>query len=58
MLSYHPHLMDPVRIDVATPSRAYPVTIGHGALDRVGRICQLDASCSAVRRAASSSRAR
>jgi 3-dehydroquinate synthase len=28
----------PIRIDVATPSRAYPVTIGHGALDRVGRM--------------------
>src|SRR5471032_725817 len=41
MLSYLPHPMDPaapIRIDVTTPSRAYPVTIGHGALDRVGRI--------------------
>ena len=28
----------PIRIDVATPSRAYPVTIGHGTLDRVGRV--------------------
>ena len=38
MLSYHSHLMDPVRIDVPTPSRAYSVTIGGGALDRVGRM--------------------
>jgi 3-dehydroquinate synthase len=30
--------MDPVRIDVATPSRAYSVTIAAGALDRVGRL--------------------
>jgi 3-dehydroquinate synthase len=29
--------MDPIRIDVATPSRAYPVTIYDGALDRVGQ---------------------
>lgn len=36
MLFYHPHLMDPVRINVPTPSRAYAVTIGGGALDRVG----------------------
>src|SRR4051812_25320967 len=36
MLSYHPHPMTPVRLDVATPSRAYPVTIGDGLLDRVG----------------------
>jgi len=39
MLSY-PHQMDPVgpvHIDVPTPSRAYSVTIGDGALDRVGR---------------------
>jgi 3-dehydroquinate synthase len=28
---------DEIRIDVPTPSRAYSVTIGHGALDRVGR---------------------
>jgi hypothetical protein len=28
--------MDPVRIDVATPSRAYAVTIADGALDRIG----------------------
>ncbi len=27
--------MDPVRIDVATPSRAYPVTIGAGLLDGI-----------------------
>jgi 3-dehydroquinate synthase len=38
MLSYHSHLMDPVRIDVPTPSRAYSVTIGGGALNRVGRM--------------------
>ncbi len=37
MLSYQ-HLMDPVRIDVATPSRAYSVTIHDGALDGVGRM--------------------
>ena len=36
MLSYHPHPMDPVRIDVSTPSRAYSVTIGEGMLDRLG----------------------
>ena len=30
--------MEPVRIDVATPSRAYAVTIHDGVLDRVGRI--------------------
>ena len=30
--------MDPVRIDVATPSRSYAVTIDAGALDRLGRI--------------------
>jgi 3-dehydroquinate synthase len=29
--------MEPIRIDVATPSRAYPVTIHDGALDRLGR---------------------
>jgi 3-dehydroquinate synthase len=28
----------PVRIDVTTPSRAYSVLIGDGALDRVGRV--------------------
>jgi 3-dehydroquinate synthase len=28
--------MDPVRIDVATPSRAYPITIAAGAIDRIG----------------------
>lgn len=33
--------MDPFRIDVATPSRAYAVTIHDGALDRIGR--ELDA---------------
>lgn len=36
MLSYHPPLMDPLRIDVATPSRPYSVTIGDGMLDRLG----------------------
>ena len=30
--------MDPVRIDVATPSRAYPITILDGALDRTGSL--------------------
>jgi 3-dehydroquinate synthase len=30
--------MDPVRIDVPTPSRTYAVTIGDGLLDRVGAI--------------------
>jgi 3-dehydroquinate synthase len=29
--------MDPVRIDVATPSRAYTVTIADGAIERLGR---------------------
>ena len=38
MLSYHSPLMDPVRIDIATPSRAYSVTIGDGTLDRAGRL--------------------
>ncbi len=38
MLFYHPHLMDPVRINVPTPSRAYSVTIGGGTLDRVGQM--------------------
>ena len=32
MLSYQSTLMEPVRLDVATPSRAYPVTIHDGAL--------------------------
>ena len=32
--------MEPVRVDVTTPSRAYTVTIGEGVLDRAGR--QLD----------------
>ena len=36
MLFYHPHPMDPVRINVPAPSRAYSVTIGGGTLDRVG----------------------
>ena len=40
MLSYHPHLMDPVRIDVATPSRAYTVTIADGTLDRAGTMLE------------------
>jgi 3-dehydroquinate synthase len=30
--------MDPVRIDVATPSRTYPVTIAAGSLDRIGSL--------------------
>ena len=30
--------MDPLRIDVTTPSRAYSVTIGDGALDRARRL--------------------
>jgi 3-dehydroquinate synthase len=30
--------MEPVRIDVATPSRLYSATIDDGALDRVGRL--------------------
>ena len=30
--------MDPVRIDVSTPSRTYRVTIDDGALDRLGRL--------------------
>ena len=38
MLSYHPHPMDPVSINVPTPSRAYSVTIGGGLLDRVGQM--------------------
>ena len=48
MLSYHPHPMDPVRLDVATPSRAYSVTIGDGMLDRVG--VELDAIDAPARR--------
>ena len=48
MLSYHPHLMDPVRIDVATPSRAYSVIIGGGSLDRLG--ATLDAIGAPARR--------
>src|SRR5262249_50413634 len=31
------HPMDPVRIDVATPSRPYSVTIADGILDRASR---------------------
>src|SRR6516225_9463033 len=30
--------MDPVRIDVPTPSRAYAVTIADGAVDRMRRL--------------------
>ena len=30
--------MDPIRIDVATPSRAYTVTLADGMLDRLGRL--------------------
>ena len=37
MLSYHPEFMDPIRIDVATPSRPYIVSIADGAIDRLGR---------------------
>src|SRR5882672_9723853 len=48
MLSYHPHPMDPVRIDVSTPSRAYSVTIGERVLDRVGEL--LDAIGAPARR--------
>jgi 3-dehydroquinate synthase len=48
MLSYHSHLMDPVRIDVSTPSRAYSVTIGEGVLDRIGEL--LDAVGAPARR--------
>jgi 3-dehydroquinate synthase len=48
MLSYHPHRMDPVHLVVSTPSRAYPVTIGDGLLDRVGAM--LDAIGAPARR--------
>ena len=48
VLSYHSHLMDPVRIDVSTPSRAYSVTIGEGLLDRIGGL--LDAIGAPARR--------
>jgi 3-dehydroquinate synthase len=40
--------MDPLRIDVPTPSRAYAVTIGDGLLDRVGAM--LDAIGAPARR--------
>src|SRR5467141_2036862 len=40
--------MDPVRIDVSTPSRTYAVTIRDGALDRVGPV--LDDLCAPARR--------
>ena len=30
--------MDPIRIDVATPSRKYPITIGNGLLDQLPRL--------------------
>jgi 3-dehydroquinate synthase len=48
MVSYHPHLMDPVRIDLSTPSRGYTVTIGDGTLDRLG--ATLDAIGAPARR--------
>src|SRR5438876_5961283 len=32
------HKMEPVRIDVATPSRAYTVTLGDGILERARRL--------------------
>src|SRR5471030_1761096 len=38
MVSYHPPFMNPVRILVPTPSRAYSVTIGGGTLDHIGRV--------------------
>jgi 3-dehydroquinate synthase len=38
MLSYHSRFMTPLRVDVATPSRSYTITIGVGTLDRVGRL--------------------
>src|SRR5581483_10439423 len=37
MLSYHLRFMMPVRVDVATPSRSYAVTIGEGTLDGAAR---------------------
>ncbi|MGH9139800.1 MAG: 3-dehydroquinate synthase, partial [Vicinamibacterales bacterium] len=40
--------MDPVRIDVSTPSRPYSVTIGAGLLDRLG--ATLDAIGAPARR--------
>ncbi len=48
MVSYHPHPMDPVRIDVSTPSRPYTVTIGDGLIDRLG--ATLDAIGAPARR--------
>ena len=30
--------MEPIRIDVTTPSRAYTVTLGHSTLERLGRL--------------------
>jgi 3-dehydroquinate synthase len=39
---------NPIRIDVATPSRSYAVTLDEGALDRVGRL--LDDLCVPQRR--------
>ena len=48
MVSYHSHLMDPVRIDLSTPSRGYTVTIGDGMLDRLG--ATLDAIGAPARR--------
>jgi 3-dehydroquinate synthase len=37
MLSYQSTFMEPVRLDVATPSRAYTVTIADGALEGLAR---------------------
>jgi 3-dehydroquinate synthase len=48
MVSYHPHLMDPVRVDLSAPSRSYTVTIGDGTLDRLG--ATLDAIHAPARR--------
>src|SRR5579872_4628859 len=31
------HLMDPIRIEVTTPSRSYAVTLSDGGLDRLAR---------------------
>jgi 3-dehydroquinate synthase len=40
--------MDPIRLDVETPSRRYPITLGHGLLDRLRPL--LDASGVPARR--------
>ena len=37
VLSYQSTFMEPVRLEVATPSRAYPVTIANGAIESLGR---------------------